>query len=134
MKDGDGKFSNPILVVEDHPLNQQVAIMSLKKLGYHNVKLAVNGQEAVDVTARDQYDFILMDCQMPEMDGFQATAKIREREKLNNSKHTPIIAITADIIKSDRNKCLSSGMDEYLNKPLNIVKLRDVINRFVSNI
>ncbi len=123
------ELKNPILVVEDHPINQQIVTMSLKRLGYTNVQLAVNGLEAVDKTSKQKFDLILMDCQMPEMDGFQATVKIRESEKSTNAKRTPIVAITADIIKSDRNKCINHGMDDYLNKPLNIVTLRDMITK-----
>jgi CheY-like chemotaxis protein len=123
------ELKNPILVVEDHPVNQQIVTMSLKRLGYTNVELAVNGIEAVDKTSKQKYDLILMDCQMPEMDGFQATIKIRDAEKATNAKRTPIVAITADIIKSDRNKCINHGMEDYLNKPLNIVTLREVITK-----
>jgi CheY-like chemotaxis protein len=122
---------NAVLVVEDHPMNQQLAVVSLKKLGYENVHVAVNGKEAVDKVFTQKFDLILMDCQMPEMDGFEATKKIREHEQTNNLKRVPIIALTADIIKADRNKCTSYGMDDYLNKPLNILKLRDVMAKFI---
>lgn len=125
------ELSNPILVVEDHAINQQIIIISLKKLGYVNVHLANNGLEAIDKVSRQKYDIIFMDCQMPEMDGFKATAKIRELEQKNKEKQTPIIAITADIIKSDRNKCINYGMNDYLNKPLNIITLKDIITRYM---
>jgi PAS domain S-box-containing protein len=121
-----------ILIVEDHPMNQQLAIISLKKLGYKNITIAENGAEALNKMNDKQFDLILMDCQMPIMDGFEATKKIRELEEFNNIKRVPIIALTADIIKANKNKCTSYGMDEYLNKPLNILKLRDLLGKFIS--
>lgn len=104
-----------VLVAEDNPINQEVAVEMLKILGCQ-VELAQDGKEAVSKTAANQYDVILMDCQMPEMDGFEATKVIRARE---NGRRTPIIALTAHAIMGDRERCLEAGMDDYIAKPFN---------------
>lgn len=119
-----------ILVVEDQPLNQEVVTLSLKKLGYRHIDLAKNGLEAVEITKTNDYHVILMDCQMPEMDGFEATRRIRESEK-TTGKHTPVIAVTADVIKSDQEKCFAAGMDDFLNKPLTVTKLQETLNKWL---
>src|SRR5262249_12388758 len=104
-----------ILVVEDNKGNQMVAIMMLKKLGYI-ADIASNGQEALDVMDRLHYDLVFMDCQMPEMDGYQASQEIRRREA--GQRHTPIIAMTANAMEGDRDHCLAAGMDDYIAKPI----------------
>jgi PAS domain S-box-containing protein len=108
------KFS--ILLVEDNLVNQKVAATMLKKRG-HRVVLASNGREALDAFDRQSIDLILMDVQMPEIDGFEATELIRDREKANGG-HTPIVAMTAHAMKGDRERCLAAGMDDYVSKPI----------------
>jgi CheY-like chemotaxis protein len=105
-----------VLVPEDNPVNQQVARRMLEKRG-HTVLLAGNGREAFELLDRQPVDLILMDVQMPEMDGFDATAAIRAREKTTGT-HCPIVALTAHAMKGDAERCLAVGMDTYVSKPL----------------
>ncbi len=106
-----------ILVAEDNVINQKVAMINLKQLG-HDVEIAVNGKMAVDMYSKNKYDLILMDIQMPVLDGIEATKEIRKIEKENNvSDKIKIVAITANAMKEVKNKCLSAGMDDYITKP-----------------
>ena len=105
-----------ILVVEDNPINQKVAAHILQKYG-NTVILANDGKEALEAFKKEEFDLILMDVQMPVMDGFQATAAIRKVER-STGKHIPIIALTAHTMKGDRKKCLDAGMDDYVSKPI----------------
>lgn len=115
-----------ILLVEDNVLNQRIVTFSLKKYD-HNVTIANNGLEALDKFRESQFDVILMDIMMPEMDGLEATVKIRELETVNNlSTRTPIIALTANTMDNDRDKCISYGMDEFMSKPFDIEKLKQI--------
>jgi PAS domain S-box-containing protein len=107
-----------VLVVEDNAVNRKVVVSMLQGLG-HNVESAVNGREAVEACARTTYDVVLMDCQMPEMDGLRAAALIREQEE-GTSRRTPILALTASTMPSDRERCLAAGMDGYLTKPVRL--------------
>lgn len=119
-----------ILLTEDDKVNQMVITRILKDQGY-SVDTANNGQEALDMWEKNSYDVILMDIQMPEMDGIEATKIIREKEK-HKHKHTPIIAITAYALTGDREKFISQGMDEYVSKPINVEELLSVITKCVS--
>lgn len=117
-----------ILVVEDNPVNQRVALGLLERLGYR-VDVAGNGKEAVAMLEAMPYDVIFMDCYMPIMDGFDAAAEIRRREAGNS--HSIIIAMTANALQSDRERCLAAGMDDYISKPISKSALRDLLNRHI---
>ncbi|HEV2419563.1 MAG TPA: response regulator [Terriglobia bacterium] len=114
-----------ILLAEDNPVNQQVARRLLEKRG-HVVTVVSNGRLAVAALEERRFDLVLMDVQMPEMDGLEATALIREREKLSGD-HIPIIAMTANAMSGDAEKCLAAGMDEYLSKPIKVDRAMEVI-------
>ena len=104
-------------MVEDNPTNQDVAVAILNKLGYR-ADLAANGVEALAALREADYDVVLMDCEMPEMDGYEATRRIREPGTGTRNPQIPIIALTADAISGDREKCLQAGMNDYLAKPI----------------
>ncbi|MGE0821421.1 MAG: response regulator [Candidatus Binatia bacterium] len=118
-----------ILLAEDNHVNQEVATNMLEMLGCH-VTIANNGQEAVHALAQSNYDLVLMDCQMPEMDGFTATKAIRATEDVEH--HTIIIALTANAMEGDQERCLTAGMDDYLSKPFTQEKLRIVLDRWAG--
>lgn len=117
-----------ILLVEDNEINRRVAVGLLHSRG-HQVVIAENGQEAVDMVADDEFDVVLMDMQMPVMDGYEATAAIRTRE-LQTGGHIPIVAMTAEALKGDRERCLETGMDDYVSKPLVPADMYRAIERF----
>ncbi|MFO7812586.1 MAG: PhnD/SsuA/transferrin family substrate-binding protein [Pelovirga sp.] len=112
-----------LLLVEDNPVNQQVARGLLNRLGIDTIDLADNGAEALKAAAASEYDLILMDIQMPEMDGYEATGRLRAREKQKGGRRTPIIALTAHAMNGDREQCLTSGMDGYVSKPIDAHQL-----------
>jgi signal transduction histidine kinase/DNA-binding response OmpR family regulator len=114
-----------ILVAEDNLVNQALIVRLMEKAG-HTVKLANNGHEALGAFEQDNYDLIFMDIQMPDMDGFAATAAIRERER-SEGRHIPIVAMTAHAMKGDAEKCIGAGMDGYVSKPIDRAKLFHVI-------
>ena len=120
-----------VLLAEDNLVNQKVAVALLSRLGCQ-CDLASNGVEAVEFSARGHYDAILMDCFMPEIDGYEATRRIRARESCASGppRHIPIIAMTANAMRSDRERCLSAGMDDYLAKPVSVESLAAVLSRW----
>ena len=119
-----------ILLVEDNAINMQVALQILNKFNYH-IDVASDGLKAIQMSQHFSYDLILMDCQMPEMDGYTATAKIRKHEK-TQGKHTIIVAMTAYALKGDKEKCLLAGMDDYISKPIDVKELHNVLEKWLS--
>jgi CheY-like chemotaxis protein len=119
-----------ILLTEDNLVNQRLAARLLEKQG-HTVWVASNGREALDVLDRERFDVALLDVQMPEVDGFEATAQIRAREQTAGG-HLPIVAMTAHAMSGDRERCLAAGMDGYLPKPIDPVNLAQEIRRVIS--
>ncbi|MBL8149567.1 MAG: response regulator [Blastocatellia bacterium] len=119
-----------LLVAEDNIVNQRVIVRMLDKLGYAADVIA-NGKEAVDAALRVPYDLILMDCQMPDMDGYEATIEIRDREE--KGRRTPIIAMTANAMQGDKERCLSIGMDDYLSKPIKMDELSTMLNKWLAD-
>ena len=121
----EGRLSCPILLVEDNAVNQLVARGLLRKLGYSNISVANNGQEALEKIAAGNYAVILMDCQMPVMDGYAATEKLRAM-----GCRVPIVAMTANVVKGEREKCLAIGMNDYIAKPISQGALSAVLERW----
>jgi CheY-like chemotaxis protein len=121
-----------LILAEDNIINQKVAVHILENYG-HKVTVANNGQEVLSSLKKEHFDLILMDVQMPEMDGFEATASIREKEK-RTGFYIPIIAMTAHAMKGDRERCLDSGMDDYIAKPLKAEHLTKTIDRVMSKV
>lgn len=128
-----------ILVAEDNLINQKLTVRMLEKLGYQS-DVVENGEEALEALARSSYAVVLMDCQMPLVDGFEATKLIRKRESAvqdgaaghsSETRHIPIVALTANAMRGDRERCLASGMDDYLTKPVRKEDLRRILDRWV---
>ena len=121
---------NRVLVAEDNATNQKLVVRLLEKFGCQ-VDVATNGKEAVEIWSRLSYDVVLMDCQMPNMDGYEATAEIRRREaKSTPKRRTPIVALTASAMQGDSEKCLAAGMDDFISKPVQVEHLRRAIQRW----
>jgi CheY-like chemotaxis protein len=125
--DNRNNLRGNVLVVEDNPTNQKVIVLRLQKLGC-SVELAQNGEEAVQAASKTSFDAILMDCQMPVLDGFEATAQIRAK----GGRHVPIIALTANAMDGERERCLDAGMDDYLSKPVRAEELFKTLNYWLG--
>jgi len=121
-----------VLIVEDNPINQIVALRAVTGLGYE-AEMAPGGEEALAAFARNRFDAILMDCQMPGMDGYQVAAEMRRLEALETAaKPTPIIAMTANVIEGDQQKCVAAGMNDYLSKPMRLAPLARALERWTA--
>lgn len=145
------RFQGYVLLVEDNPVNQEVTVAILESLGCR-VDVASDGEEALEALSRNSYDLVFMDCQMPKMDGYQATRAIREREAASYANrtrnfereiqdkdigtripHIPIAALTAHAMEGDRERCLEAGMDDYMSKPFTKVQMITMLNRWLSH-
>ncbi len=125
-------FNAKVLLAEDNLVNQQVAKGVLRKLGCQ-VDLAINGTEAVSLMETSSYDIVFMDCQMPRMDGYAATGEIRRMElETKDSNRTPIIALTANALSGDRERCLAAGMDDYISKPFRKDRITEILTRWLT--
>ena len=121
-----------VLLAEDNLVNQRLAIRLIEKRS-HRVVVANNGREVLAALEKESFDLVLMDVQMPGLDGFEATAAIREKEKQRCGGHLPIVAMTAHAIKGDRERCLAAGMDDYLAKPLRVQELNDLLGNYATS-
>jgi len=129
IKDLDiGGLKRRALVVEDNAMSRELAVRRLRKFGFE-VEVAANGEQAINLTKNSSFDIIFMDCQMPNMDGFQTTTLIRQAEFSRNT-HCPIIALTAHAMEGYREQCIKAGMDDFLTKPIKEQELRDFLTRF----
>lgn len=124
------RFVGRVLVVEDNSINRLVACEMLDRLGVH-YELAEDGLEALERQQSGRFDLVLMDCLMPRLDGFAATARWRERERDLGEPHTPIVAVTANIADEDRDRCLACGMDDFLGKPMRLNQLASTVARYL---
>lgn len=121
-----------IIVVDDHPVNLFFAKKLLSKFGIRSVDTAESGRDALDMIGRSSYDLVILDCQMPEMDGYEVSRTIRTKEK-DGKKRVPIIAMTANAMVGDREKCLEAGMDDYVTKPINTDRMMEVMMQWLGN-
>jgi len=121
-----------ILIVEDNRINQQVVCKFLEKSGYTNFDVVSDGREALDSHATTMYNLILMDCEMPVMDGYEATVIIREREAQGGGRPVPIVAMTAHAMTTDKEKCLACGMTDYMMKPIQKAVLVDMLHKYLG--
>ncbi len=128
---GEEGSKGRILVAEDNAVNQLLALTLIRKFGY-SAHAVANGQEALQAVATGDYDLVLMDCQMPEMDGFEATAAIRKLELTENRPRLPVVALTANAMKEDELNCYSAGMDDYVSKPIKRERLAEVIEKWIG--
>ena len=118
-----------VMIVDDNEINRTIAQLQLESLGIEALVFG-GGAEALAALAEDHYDLILMDCQMPGMDGYETTRKIRSRE--HSQQHTPIVALTAHAMKGERERCLQAGMDDYLSKPMRLEDVQQTLERWLG--
>ncbi|HWP83749.1 MAG TPA: response regulator, partial [Terriglobia bacterium] len=118
-----------VLLVEDNSINRLVVSRLLSKIGCETVE-AATGLEALAAWTREEFDLVLMDCRMPEMDGYEATREIRRREQ--GKRRTPIIAVTANAMAGDREECLAAGMDDFIAKPVHLEELARIVSRVLG--
>jgi two-component system sensor histidine kinase/response regulator len=118
-----------VLLAEDNFTNQKVALMMLKRFGCRTDAVS-NGEEALDLIRQKHYDLVLMDCQMPIMDGWATAAAIRELE--HGAPRVPIIALTANALSGDKERCLQAGMDDYISKPLSLIELHTQLTKWIA--
>jgi two-component system sensor histidine kinase/response regulator len=132
-KSGNGSTAadeRRILVVDDSVMNQKLTVVQLQRLGLAADAVG-NGLEAIAAYAQRPYDVVLMDCEMPQMDGYEATAEIRKQEA-GTLRHIPIVAMTAHVAAKDRERCFTAGMDHYLAKPIRVDDLRKLLDKILS--
>jgi len=121
-----------ILLAEDNEVNQKVALYTLESLGY-KADVVSSGIEALEAIKKSSYDLIIMDCQMPEMDGYAATREIRRLEHKNHTEHKIVIAMTANAVMGDKEECLAAGMDDYISKPLDITEVERILEHWLGS-
>jgi CheY-like chemotaxis protein/HPt (histidine-containing phosphotransfer) domain-containing protein len=126
------RFTGRVLVAEDNAVNQRITIAQLTRLGLQ-ADVASNGIEALQAIGQFPYDLVLMDCQMPDMDGYQATREIRVREQAKGTDHLHIVAMTANAMPGDRELCFVAGMDDYVAKPVRLELLIEVLSRYLPS-
>jgi CheY-like chemotaxis protein len=129
VEDKDINKDIQILVVDDIKANQLLLAKVLERMGY-KVEVADNGVQALEKVKCHEFRMIFMDCNMPEMDGFEATRIIRKNE---NGPHLPIVAVTADVMQGDREKCINAGMDDYVSKPFRIDRIKEMLGSYVHS-
>ncbi|MEZ5581426.1 MAG: ATP-binding protein [Candidatus Competibacteraceae bacterium] len=120
-----------VLLAEDNPINQEVALAMMQQLGL-TIDVAKNGVEAIEAFKRNRYNLVLMDCQMPQLDGFKATTALRAWERKQNRVPVPIIALTANVLEGDKERCLEVGMNDYLAKPFNYQQLKNKLEFYLG--
>jgi len=128
---GDNKISLKILVVEDNLINQKITKSFLVRMN-HTVTIVNNGKEAVDIFEKEYFDCILMDIQMPVMDGIQATKSIREKEKIKKT-NIPIVAVSANLMVEEETKIIDAGMNDFIPKPINEAQLKNVLSNVINH-
>jgi len=128
---GDNQISLKILVVEDNLINQKITKSFLVRMN-HTVTIVNNGKEAVDIFEKEYFDCILMDIQMPVMDGIQATKSIREKEKIKKT-NIPIVAVSANLMVEEETKIIDAGMNDFIPKPINEAQLKNVLSNVINH-